>query len=720
MQHPVWIPAKDIRHIIAVYIGVALLLLAILTSMYHYANKLFVDSEMSRWNAQMDRGISTLSNTLIGIDNAMNAIRSGDTFLSLRYHSSSQLNLVNLMEQQRILKGYFMQQNAVLSAGLVFNEEFVLTMEWIFYPGSRNCFYPAMFHCGNMTFDEWLTALQDTGKAFLPMLSYSSQVFSGVDALTYTMPWGTNATMYALIRAEELNDMFLPDDADPSISLILTRGDGTLLYQHGPQAQKNSHTLCQIVNVGDITATLSIPNTVINSNLHHLRQMVILYIAVILLIAIVLTLLFACFITAKPLSVLSAKLPESSASGNEKTLSSNYRRLEDGISFMGQMISSQRAAMAQQLMELALFRGFLSDEEKQELMRLVPDFPMSYRLVLYRLGDGTTAEQRTHAMELCSKTFPHCPLYTLDHDGILLVSNAQFHHREEAAYVHEEINRQLGLFAHAVSSEIHEGLDSLHDAWTQIFNINCCAQAGDADHMLTTRDLPEKRIVMPLSIQDLQTIYDAINSANLPLALSVLENCTNQLLLREHNTRLYQHTHIMIQRVLHQLQLENPIALGHLTIPAYVSENRNEIFAASLPECFDEFCEALRKSRSGIARNSSIQILEYINIHLSSSSLCVDSIASHFGVSSTTLQKLLKETTGSTVAAYIETQRLNKAYKLLTQTNAAIAQVAQECGFNSPNSFYKAFKRSFGTAPRSVGESDFSEAQESSEREEKP
>lgn len=709
-KHVSWLSARDIRHIIAVYSAVALLFLAILIPMYHYANKLFVDSEMTRWEAQLDSGVKRISRTLTGIGNAMHFTRKGDTFLSLRYQSSEQLNPVSLLEQQRILEGYFTQQDAILSAGLIFSEDLILTREWIFYPESRNSFYPSMFSCETMSFDEWLTALKNTGKGFLPALSYSSRAFTDAYALTYTMPWGTNATLYALIRTEELNNMFLPDGADKSISLTLMRDDGTLLYHCGPEQQKNAYTLSQPIPIGGITATLSIPKSVVNGNLHDLRQMVIIYILAVLLIAIALTLLFACFITSKPLSALSAKLPNTSASGGEKSLSSSYRRLEDGISFMGQMISSQRAALAQQRMELALFRGFLSAGEKQELMQLVPDFPLRYRLVLYRLGDGITAEHRVHAMELCRKTFPQCPLYTLDHDGILLVINAQVHHREEAAYVHEEINRQLGISAHAVSSEIYEGLDSLHDAWTQISNINCCAQSGSLDHILTTRDLPEKRMTMPLSIQDLQTIYDAINSANLPLALSVLENCTNQLLLKEHNTRLYQHTHIMIQRVLRQLQLENPVTLGSLTIPAYVRENRNEIFATALPECFEEFCEALRKSRANVSKNSSVQILEYINEHLSSSSLCVDSIASHFGVSGTTLQKLCKEATGSTVAAYIETQRLNKAYKMLTQTDATIAQVAQDCGFNSPNSFYKAFKRRFGTAPRSVGDSDSSES----------
>ena len=40
-----------------------------------------------------------------------------------------------------------------------------------------------------------------------------------------------------------------------------------------------------------------------------------------------------------------------------------------------------------------------------------------------------------------------------------------------------------------------------------------------------------------------------------------------------------------------------------------------------------------------------------------------------------------------------------QAIKLLARKQKPVAQVAAECGFASTNSFYKAFKRSYGKAP---------------------
>ena len=56
------------------------------------------------------------------------------------------------------------------------------------------------------------------------------------------------------------------------------------------------------------------------------------------------------------------------------------------------------------------------------------------------------------------------------------------------------------------------------------------------------------------------------------------------------------------------------------------------------------------------------------------------------------------------VASYIENQRMIKAYQLLLQGKGTVAEVARQCGYNSPNSFYKAFRRKFGIAPRDVAE----------------
>ena len=698
-----WLSRTDFRHVVIAYGIIALLLLGMMIPMYLYADHLFVESEMNRWQLQLDRGSEELSSTLAGIGNAVNATREGVTFLPLRYPSDEQFNPITLLEQQRILKGFFIQQDAVLTAGLVFSSDLVLSSENVFYPDSNLVFYPSMLRCGDLSYDEWIGMLQAAGTGFLPEMKYKTSYHLDFDALTYTMPWGTSATMYALIRTSDIREMFMPSDMLEWGSLRLSKRDGSVLYACGPEPDSRAYQLSASVPNGNVQAALFIPRAVINQNLSMLRRMVILYISIVLLLAITLTVAFAFFAASKPLASLSARLP-----GVEEkralSLRDSYRNLADGITSMGQTIDTQRTALVYQHFELALFRGFLSEEENRQFLHYMPHFPEHYRLILYRLEGGNKPELQTQIIEMCRSFFTHSPIHPIDRDGVLLVLEENCP-SAEAARLLEEMNRKLPAQVHASATEVHHGLDGLHPAWIQLINIECCAQEGEQDHVLTTRDLPEIRMPVPLSIQDLQTIYDALMAANLPLALSVLESCTDALMHKEENIRLYHHTYQLLHRMLRQLQLENPVTLGALAIPAYVSEDRNELFATALPACFEAFCDAIRSSHASAGgKNTPMQIISYINERLSSPGLCVESVASHFGISASTLQRLCREATGTTVAAHIETQRLTKAYRLLTQTDSSIAQVAQECGFNSPNSFYKAFKRRYGMAPRSLNE----------------
>ena len=257
----------------------------------------------------------------------------------------------------------------------------------------------------------------------------------------------------------------------------------------------------------------------------------------------------------------------------------------------------------------------------------------------------------------------------------------------------------------AFVSDVQTGIDALHTAWLQLLDIENCVSCTQNDPIRTSRDLPEKRASMPLSLQDLQTLYNALSSGNQTLALSILENCTGLLHRQEENALLYHHVYLLLQDILRQIQLENPLSLHTLTIPIWSWDERETLFSERLPAFFMQVCSVMRESRTAAAdRSSEAQVLSYICERLASPELCVDSIADHFGISRTTLQKLCRNATGMSVAAYVEMQRLGRAYTMLAQRDVSVAQVAEACGWSSANSFYKAFKRCYGHAPRAVGE----------------
>ena len=45
---------------------------------------------------------------------------------------------------------------------------------------------------------------------------------------------------------------------------------------------------------------------------------------------------------------------------------------------------------------------------------------------------------------------------------------------------------------------------------------------------------------------------------------------------------------------------------------------------------------------------------------------------------------------------------MNKARQELLESSRTVQEISESCGYTSPNSFYKAYKRCFGEAPLDI------------------
>lgn len=74
-------------------------------------------------------------------------------------------------------------------------------------------------------------------------------------------------------------------------------------------------------------------------------------------------------------------------------------------------------------------------------------------------------------------------------------------------------------------------------------------------------------------------------------------------------------------------------------------------------------------------------------------------LAREAGINEFKLKKGFREIYGDTVFGFQAKQRLEKAHKLLIQTEKSSSEIAAELGFSSPQHFSKAFKKQFGITP---------------------
>ena len=93
------------------------------------------------------------------------------------------------------------------------------------------------------------------------------------------------------------------------------------------------------------------------------------------------------------------------------------------------------------------------------------------------------------------------------------------------------------------------------------------------------------------------------------------------------------------------------------------------------------------------------KVWEYISENLEAR-LTIDFLAEEFHVSATQLKNSFKGVYGISIYAYIRSERMKMAAKLLTETDRTILDIAGQCGYDNGSKFAKAFRDITGFGPK--------------------
>ena len=94
------------------------------------------------------------------------------------------------------------------------------------------------------------------------------------------------------------------------------------------------------------------------------------------------------------------------------------------------------------------------------------------------------------------------------------------------------------------------------------------------------------------------------------------------------------------------------------------------------------------------------EIKVYIEAHYCEPDMGLARVGSEFRVSESYLSTLFKEQSGVNFGDFLETLRIEKACELLQDKSITVNEVAEEVGYNSVQSFRRAFKRVKGVSPK--------------------
>jgi AraC family transcriptional regulator len=107
----------------------------------------------------------------------------------------------------------------------------------------------------------------------------------------------------------------------------------------------------------------------------------------------------------------------------------------------------------------------------------------------------------------------------------------------------------------------------------------------------------------------------------------------------------------------------------------------------------------IQQFAGGLPKYKLQQILDYINEHLAED-LSLEVMAALVDMSLHYFCRLFKQSTGMSPHKYLTQQRIERAKQLLKLQNAAIADIAIQCGFANQGHFTKSFRQLTGMTPK--------------------
>lgn len=142
-----------------------------------------------------------------------------------------------------------------------------------------------------------------------------------------------------------------------------------------------------------------------------------------------------------------------------------------------------------------------------------------------------------------------------------------------------------------------------------------------------------------------------------------------------------------------------------------MNEDRHAVFRVRAEACaliadlFDYvvYDERFRDISAKNYQELAVSVIEYLENHLEEVKI-VDLVCHEFGLSRKTLDRSLKTTLGVTGKEIIDNLRVEKAKKLLKNTNKNMNYILDICGFGSEKTFYRIFRQETGLTPKAFRE----------------
>jgi len=527
------------------------------------------------------------------------------------------------------------------------------------------------------------------GKSQIHSVVYTDEYGKPVHGLLYLYSKITDKSVFGMLLTEnDLEKLFRFQDLPENTTLTFKdAATGDNLYQLGtPRTDFAYHTLECVISPLALKASISIPKSYFAVLTRPILWLLTSYILITATVCLLLSLWLSRRRVDRMRRLLQAfsnvAIPDEKCKNEYALLDHNIRLSSQHTQQLQQQLLSERNSLQQSLLSRLMVQETYSKVDERLAAQHVPSYEDGARVLCIEftrpdkepITDMISLQSRLTLESVLPKDSRVIPmrlnqLAVLLHDTGSCLQNIQ-RWMEDA----NEVLSPIGLNTNVGVSERFTSLNLLHDAYIH------------ALYTLRYNATPPLSIYQPakddcqLHFVDLGRFRNAVITCDEKGASALLEQFMQ---VSYHYRWLMPAVRYMLDSVCSEMRLDSAV-LQNESLHTYMSRIIHELIAMQK-----------KVSVTSLSEN----VMHYLQKAFADASLTADRLAEQFNVSRSYLYRIFRESYGVTPSDQLEQIRMEHAQKFLAETELSVTDIASACGYNSSNTFYKAYKKRFGCTP---------------------
>ena len=307
-------------------------------------------------------------------------------------------------------------------------------------------------------------------------------------------------------------------------------------------------------------------------------------------------------------------------------------------------------------------------------------------------------------------------LYNMDDDKIAVIlgfnkneaANIRQYVEKTAISVGEVLCNKYGINLLFAAGESYCSLIDIYHSFEEARQALSCRTAEIDNRMIWYDSIPKDNDQFYYDVEVEARLMNQVRSGNENEVANTLENLFKENILQK-KLSVYMEKQFFIELHGTLVKLTGHAAVSNCEkftviydlIQKYIIQSfySPEKTYNDLSCIFQDLCSIYNINKKSSNVKLKDEIVEYIEKTYVDANTCLCSLASRFKLTEVYLSQFFKEQTGENISDYIEKIRLMKASGFLSQTSISIDDIAKQVGYNSSDTFRKAYKRIMGISP---------------------